>query len=478
MAMPQFNLGQRWANIGKTVGDIAQMQKSTAERKRAEKMKGEQMLQQTFKDIYGFADDWGKEQTRKRERGEDIEMEQKELERRKFVEDRAFHDLQWQRREDRGERNLDRYIAHRDRAEEIELRTKQFEIKSDQWDEEFSNKVNQQNLEALRLTRQDDQDKINRAIDRQDQKVLQAQRDRQWQESQDAIEEGNRLQKQALAMELAEQTQELRASVIEDISNMFPASVLTEKNIEDSIASASALISSNTFNEDDENENETITNMLIESAELMLRGRLEATLNEDAESSAALGDPKFIASATDAYNGIRDMAEFNMNPQIDELGNVIWGEKEQNELNSKVTEIINKLRESGMYPEITIAALEAFHGMSLDRTPKLPSPVVTVAPEPGWLLFQGEKTKPVPKTDTILGPEDDAAPPIYSANNPYVYDRNNPIKPERKMFSNDEDFNEAMKAWKHYALERGVMNLPEVLSRQGPSVYEARKLNR
>ena len=33
-----------------------------------------------------------------------------------------------------------------------------------------------------------------------------------------------------------------------------------------------------------------------------------------------------------------------------------------------------------MYPEITIAALEAFHGMSLDRTPKLPSPVVTVAP--------------------------------------------------------------------------------------------------
>ena len=77
-----------------------------------------------------------------------------------------------------------------------------------------------------------------------------------------------------------------------------------------------------------------------------------------------------------------------------------------------------------------------------------------------------------------MGPEDDAAPPIYSANNPYVYDRNNPIKPERKMFSNDEDFNEAMKAWKHYALERGVMNLPEVLSRQGPSVYEARKLNR
>ena len=76
--------------------------------------------------------------------------------------------------------------------------------------------------------------------------------------------------------------------------------------------------------EDDENENETITNMLIESAELMLRGRLEATLNEDAESSAALGDPKFIASATDAYNGIRDLAEFNMNPQIDELGNVIW----------------------------------------------------------------------------------------------------------------------------------------------------------
>ena len=390
MAMPQFNLGQRWANISKTVGDIAQMQKSTAERKRAEKMKGEQMLQQTFKDIYGFADDWGKEQTRKRERGEDIEMEQKELERRKFVEDRAFHDLQWQRREDRGERNLDRYIAQRDRAEEIELRTKQFEIKSDQWDEEFSNKVNQQNLEALRLNRQNELNKINRAIDRQDQKVLQAQRDRQWQASQDAINEGNRLEQLSINMELAEQTQELRASVIEDISNMFPASVLTEKNIEDSIASVIGLIRSNTFNEDDENENETITNMLIEAAELMLRGRLEATLNEDAESSAALGDPKFIASATEAYEGIRFMAEGNMNIQTDNQGSVIWGEKEQNELNKRVTDIINTLRESGIYPEITITALEAFHGMSLDRTPKLP-PAAAVFPQPppGWLLFQG-----------------------------------------------------------------------------------------
>tara|TARA_R100001594_G_scaffold8141_3_gene21376 strand:+ start:3355 stop:4950 length:1596 start_codon:yes stop_codon:yes gene_type:complete len=87
MAMPQFNLGQRWANISKTVGDIAQMQKSTAERKRAEKMQGQQMLQQTFKDVYGFADDWGKEQTRQRERQESIQL-QKDLQ-----EDKQLHDL-------------------------------------------------------------------------------------------------------------------------------------------------------------------------------------------------------------------------------------------------------------------------------------------------------------------------------------------------------------------------------------------------
>lgn len=70
---------------------------------------------------------------------------------------------------------------------------------------------------------------------------------------------------------------------------MFPATVLTQENIEDSIASASALISSNTFNEDDENENKRITDSLIAATELMLRGRLEAIQNEDAMKTQLLG---------------------------------------------------------------------------------------------------------------------------------------------------------------------------------------------
>lgn len=115
-----------------------------------------------------------------------------------------FADKQWQRKVEQGEANLDRYIAQRDRAEEIELRTKQFEIKSDQWDKEFSNKVNQQNLAALRLHRQNEQDRINRAIDQQDKIARQAQLDRQWKASQEAINESNRLERLSIDMELAE----------------------------------------------------------------------------------------------------------------------------------------------------------------------------------------------------------------------------------------------------------------------------------
>jgi len=76
MAMPQFNLGQRWANIGKTVGDIAQMKKSAAERKRAERFQGQQMLQGALKDVTGYFTGLEKEKTRQRERQENIDREQ------------------------------------------------------------------------------------------------------------------------------------------------------------------------------------------------------------------------------------------------------------------------------------------------------------------------------------------------------------------------------------------------------------------
>jgi len=469
MAMPQFNLGQRWANIGKTVGDIAQMKKSAAERKRAERFQGQQMLQNTLKDVTGYFTGLEKEKTRQSERQEDIDREQEQFEWEKHRDARDFADKQWQRRVDQGERNLDRYIAQRDRGEEIELRTKQFEIKSDQWDKDFSNKVNQQNLEALRLHRQDEQDRINRAIDRQREIARQAQIDRQWEASQEAINEGNRLEQKSIDMELAEQTQELRANVIEDISDMFPATVLTQENIEDSIASASALISSNTFNEDDENENKRITDSLIAATELMLRGRLEAIQNEDAMENAALGDPKFIASATEAYEGIRLMAEGNMNIQTDTQGNVIWGEKEQNELNKRVTDIINTLRESGIYPEITITSLEAFHGNSLNKKPS--TLVQTSIIETPIALNPGAEGDPNAPVNQGQGADDDAnlAPaPIPEDYEGWSYDPKNPIRPLPEMFDNQQDYQNAKKTYNLLGniVQRAAKNFTQVPSWQ------------
>ena len=97
MAMPQFNLGQRWANIGKTVGDKAQMKKSAAERKRAERFQGQQMLQNTLKDVTGYFTGLEKEKTRQRERQENIDREQEQFEWEKFIDARDFADKQWQR---------------------------------------------------------------------------------------------------------------------------------------------------------------------------------------------------------------------------------------------------------------------------------------------------------------------------------------------------------------------------------------------
>jgi hypothetical protein len=129
MAMPQFNLGQRWANISKTVGDIAQMQKSTAERKRAEKMKGEQMLQQTFKDLYGFADDWGKEQTRQRERKEDVQM-QKDLLESSRLHEKALAELEsgYRTSEDKAAYDL----RQDDREAEQEIAEGELKLKQDE----------------------------------------------------------------------------------------------------------------------------------------------------------------------------------------------------------------------------------------------------------------------------------------------------------------------------------------------------------
>ncbi len=467
MAMPQFNLGQRWANIRKTVGDIAQMKKSAAERKRAERFQGQQMLQNTLKDVTGYFTGLEKEKTRQRERQENIDREQEQFEWEKFIDARDFADKQWQRKVEQGEANLDRYIAQRDRAEEIELRTKQFEIKSDQWDKEFSNKVNQQNLAALRLHRQNEQDRINRAIDQQDKIARQAQLDRQWKASQEAINESNRLERLSIDMELAEKTQELRANVIEGISDMFPATVLTQENIEDSIASASALISSNTFNEDDENENKRITDSLIAATELMLRGRLEAIQNEDAMKNAALGDPKFIASATEAYEGIRLMAEGNMNIQTDTQGNVIWGEKEQNELNKRVTDIINTLRESGIYPEITITSLEAFHGNSLNKKPStLVQTSIIETPIP---LNPGAGGNPNVSSSQSEGDDANLAPaPIPEDYEGWSYDPKNPIRPLPEMFDNQQDYQNAKKTYNLLGniVQRAAKNFTQVPSWQ------------
>ena len=126
--MPQFNLGQRWANIGKTVGDIAQMKKSAAERKRAERFQGQQMLQNTLKDVTGYFTGLEKEKTRQRERQENIDREQEQFEWEKFIDARDFADKQWQRKVEQGEANLDRYIAERNRKEVMELENRKMEL--------------------------------------------------------------------------------------------------------------------------------------------------------------------------------------------------------------------------------------------------------------------------------------------------------------------------------------------------------------
>ena len=121
MAMPQFNLGQRWANIGKTVGDIAQMKKSAAERKRAERFQGQQMLQNTLKDVTGYFTGLEKEKTRQSERQEDIDREQtwrdediKSQELRYIIEDMRY--LKEQQEADLDKRIEEvRYQLQRDR---------------------------------------------------------------------------------------------------------------------------------------------------------------------------------------------------------------------------------------------------------------------------------------------------------------------------------------------------------------------------
>ena len=121
MAMPQFNLGQRWANIGKTVGDIAQMKKSAAERKRAERFQGQQMLQNTLKDVTGYFTGLEKEKTRQSERQEDIDREQtwrdediKSQELRYIIEDMRY--LKEQQQADLDKRIEEvRYQLQRDR---------------------------------------------------------------------------------------------------------------------------------------------------------------------------------------------------------------------------------------------------------------------------------------------------------------------------------------------------------------------------
>lgn len=121
MAMPQFNLGQRWANIGKTVGDIAQMKKSAAERKRAERFQGQQMLQSTLKDVTGYFTGLEKEKTRQSERQEDIDREQtwrdediKSQELRYIIEDMRY--LKEQQQADLDKRIEEvRYQLQRDR---------------------------------------------------------------------------------------------------------------------------------------------------------------------------------------------------------------------------------------------------------------------------------------------------------------------------------------------------------------------------
>ena len=121
MAMPQFNLGQRWANIGKTVGDIAQMKKSAAERKRAERFQGQQMLQSTLKDVTGYFTGLEKEKTRQSERQEDIDREQtwrdediKSQELRYIIEDMRYLKEQQQADIDKRIEEV-RYQLQRDR---------------------------------------------------------------------------------------------------------------------------------------------------------------------------------------------------------------------------------------------------------------------------------------------------------------------------------------------------------------------------
>jgi hypothetical protein len=132
MAMPQFNLGQRWANIGKTVGDIAQMKKSAAERKRAERFQGQQMLQNTLKDVTGYFTGLEKEKTRQREREDEKAFREEQFKFEKEKELTRQLELGREQHREDIQRRLDRRDVEIDQAVEGRRWEAEFGLKQDE----------------------------------------------------------------------------------------------------------------------------------------------------------------------------------------------------------------------------------------------------------------------------------------------------------------------------------------------------------
>ena len=423
--MPQFNLGQKWANIGKTVGDIAQMQKSSAERKRAERFQGQQMLQNTLKDVTGYFTGLEKEKTRQRERQEDIDREQEQFEWEKHRDARDFADKQWQRKVEQGEANLDRYIAERNRKEVMELENRKLEL------------LEQESETA----------------------------EKEWQKQQEIFD----LEKRLLELQLQEAELEPdrkagiaqarnRAGVYETVRGMSNGKYAAEDVDQIAANMREHFYGLDLFGSPEEAKT-WVDNIPIEK---MLLGSIEKPEEVEVDYEGFQSAQKSIDAsiALKMEQGVYDI--------VDEGNN--WAGYDEEAITRDKRAMLSAYQDAPFFE-----SLMAFYSTPTSLG-KVPTPVATAEEQPpGYMLLT--ENIPDPNVDPNVpvnqeqSADDDAnlAPaPIPEDYEGWSYDPKNPIRPLPEMFDNQQDYQNAKKTYNLLGniVQRAAKNFTQVPSWQ------------